>query len=151
MVQGIMGLKGKSERLVAAQFLLILALIVPSARFAVNLPGAILLGVGLMVGLRAITVMKLGAFNIRPDVKKGAVLVKEGPYKIIRHPMYTSVLLSTAGIACFNGGLLRVSLWLLLALLLVYKARYEESLLKAQFPEYKAYMTGTKALIPYIY
>ncbi len=50
---------------------------------------------GIALGIWAVLVMRIGSFNITPDVKTGGKFVRRGPYRIIRHPMYAAVLLTT--------------------------------------------------------
>jgi protein-S-isoprenylcysteine O-methyltransferase Ste14 len=48
---------------------------------------------GIAVGLWAIFEMQKSKLNIAPHVRKGAILISSGPYRVIRHPMYLSLLL----------------------------------------------------------
>lgn len=84
-------------------------------------------------------------------LKEGHELVTTGPYRFIRHPIYTGILLATLGSA------LAVStLWLMAfgisGAYFVYSARTEERLMMQQFPnEYAEYKKRTKALIPFFW
>ena len=77
-------------------------------------------------------------------------LVTAGPYGLIRHPIYTGLILATVGTA------LAVSLaWLVVAAVMggyfIYSATVEERTLTAQFPEsYPRYRARTKMLIPFV-
>lgn len=88
---------------------------------------------------------------ISAAIKEKQTIVKEGPYKYIRHPMYSFML-----IVVFGSGLL-VSNYLILlytpviAILYYLRARKEEDLLKEAFPEYNNYIKETKMLIPGIF
>jgi protein-S-isoprenylcysteine O-methyltransferase Ste14 len=48
---------------------------------------------GLITGFWSVFAMKIRNFNISPEVKTGGKMTSRGPYKIIRHPMYLSILL----------------------------------------------------------
>ena len=106
---------------------------------------------GLALGLYAVAVMRLGRFNVTPDVRPDAELREHGPYRWIRHPMYTSVLLTTLALVWGDCSLVRLGVWALLALDLVLKMRYEEHLLAEKFEAYAAYRRRTKRLIPWVY
>lgn len=104
----------------------------------------------LFIGIWAIFVMKLN-FNIAPDVLSGAKLIRQGPYKFVRHPMYTSVL----GISLFyvidNYTIFNTMVFLILFIDLVMKLNYEEKLLEKRFKEYAEYKRDTKRIIPFLY
>lgn len=78
-------------------------------------------------------------------------LVTSGPYRLVRHPIYSGIL--TAGI----GTALGLSWWWLVVVGLagiyfVYSATVEERYLTEQFPDtYPAYKRTSKMLIPFIY
>ena len=102
------------------------------------------------LGMWAVAVMKLGNFNIVPDVKIDGVLVTELPYKYIRHPMYTSVILLGLGMILSAYSNFTLSIWLILVVVMFVKAKYEESLLIKKFPDYEKYCDNTKAFILFV-
>lgn len=107
--------------------------------------------VGVILMIWAIWTMKLNNLNISPDLKNNSILVLSGPYKLIRHPMYTSVLLVTLMLVINHVTLWRVGFWLVLSMDLYFKFIYEEKLLLTKYSEYSDYMSKTKRLIPFIY
>lgn len=111
----------------------------------------VLLLAGIGLGGWAILVMKPGRFNIIPEVAKGAHLVSRGPYRWVRHPMYTSVLLITAASLLNHPGLWRGLAWLALLLVLWVKMQCEERFLLERFPAYPSYREKTRRLIPFIF
>ncbi len=106
---------------------------------------------GIMLGLYAIYIMRIGNFNIRPIVKESSVLITHGPYKIIRHPMYTSILLALTPLLIEHFTPLRLIVMMILAINLVIKLYYEEGLLKAHFSHYPDYMKATNRMIPCVF
>lgn len=86
------------------------------------------------------------------DFKKGHELVQHGPYKRVRHPIYTgflSLFLGSALAAGTIGGLIGVVLLLCGCLL---RIRQEEQLMMKHFKEqYTLYKQSAKRLIPYVF
>lgn len=85
------------------------------------------------------------------EVKEGHTLVRRGPYRVVRHPLYAGLLLAMVGTAigcgelgAFLGVVIGFAGWLA-------KARLEESFLLAQFPEaYREYRRNVRTLIPFV-
>jgi protein-S-isoprenylcysteine O-methyltransferase Ste14 len=84
-----------------------------------------------------------------PQVKERHELVVKGPYRIVRHPIYTGLILTVAGtglavdrgIGLFMAALVFASYWL--------RSQVEEKLMMETFPEeYPEYRRRVKALIP---
>ena len=63
-------------------------------------------GVGL--GIWAVAAMGVGNTRVAPLVKKDARLVTRGPYALIRHPMYSAVLLTLWPLVVDQFSLLRL-------------------------------------------
>lgn len=103
------------------------------------------------LGIWAIIANPPGNFNIRPEPKARGRLVTSGPYRWVRHPMYLSVLLLAAGAGTWlmNGPAILLGLGLLVVL--VVKARIEETWLLQTFLGYAEYRQRTHRLIPWIY
>jgi protein-S-isoprenylcysteine O-methyltransferase Ste14 len=122
--------------------------------FNMNLPEWVkilgLIGFIIAVYLHVITHVALKTnWSAYVEVKPKQKLITEGPYKHVRHPMYTAFLLW----AIFQGILLDNSLILVLgtlSFLTLYFLRIndEEKLMLEIFPEYKNYMKRTGRLFP---
>ena len=87
-------------------------------------------------------------FSIIPQVRG---LVQSGPYRKIRHPLYTGEIVSTFGIFLVRASISTVAVFLLLILCQVYRALQEEILLESMLPEYESYRLKTARFIPYIF
>ena len=84
-----------------------------------------------------------------PQVKEQHELVVKGPYRIVRHPIYTGLILAAAGTALAQNR----GIWLFMVVLILasywLKIRVEERLMMETFPEeYPEYRRRVKALIP---
>ncbi len=136
---------------VALQFACIGAILLTGPVIARNpvLLVAEILFIGL--GLWAIAVMRIGRFNIAPTIAHHARLVTAGPYRLIRHPMYTAVLGSMLSLVADAFTTVRGGIWLALLIVLIGKIRYEEHLLEGRFDGYGFYEEKTRRIIPFIY
>lgn len=84
-------------------------------------------------------------------VKQDHALVRSGPYRVVRHPIYTGLLLALIGTALAIGAW-RGLLGVVCALLgFLWKIHVEESRMRQTFPEYENYRRRTSALIPLLY
>jgi protein-S-isoprenylcysteine O-methyltransferase Ste14 len=82
--------------------------------------------------------------------KQGHELVKTGPYRFVRHPIYTGLLLMCLGTAIVPGQLRSWLGLLILGMGLWIKLKQEEALLLRHFPDaYPAYQKQVKALVPF--
>jgi protein-S-isoprenylcysteine O-methyltransferase Ste14 len=114
-------------------------------------PGIFLMLLGVVVRQWAIAV--LGRFfSLNVQVVEGHQVVDKGPYRLIRHPSYTGILITFIGIS-----LAVQSLGALLVLLAVfsvsfgYRMKVEEKTLLSELGDaYASYMKRTKRIIPYL-
>jgi protein-S-isoprenylcysteine O-methyltransferase Ste14 len=110
--------------------------------------GAIVVGGG--VAGRGIWDLRSGLSPF-PRPIAGAPLVEFGAYRLIRHPIYSGLVLGAIGWGLVTGSILAIGAAGLLFLLLAAKSRREEVWLLALHPQYGAYQQRTKRLIPWIY
>lgn len=86
------------------------------------------------------------------DLKEGHQLVARGPYALVRHPIYTGVILMCIGSALVAGTLLGLVGILLAIWSCMIRIPQEEALMTQQFPnEYPLYAKRVKRLAPLIY
>jgi protein-S-isoprenylcysteine O-methyltransferase Ste14 len=83
--------------------------------------------------------------------RKGHELIQEGPYRVVRHPIYTGLLLMCMGTAIAGANLHSYLGFLLICVGCWIKLKQEESLLLRHFPgDYPSYQHRVKALIPFL-
>lgn len=104
-------------------------------------------GLGLAVWARLYLGRNWGMPMTRRDEPE---LVTTGPYQLVRHPIYSGILLAMLGTA------LAITLYWFIAVVVlgvyfVYSATVEEKIMAASFPgAYPSYRTKTKMLIPFV-
>ncbi len=75
----------------------------------------------------------------RIQAERGHRVVREGPYAVVRHPMYTSLMVVTASIALLLGSWLALIPALIIAVLLVIRTRFEDRMLRTELAGYREY------------
>lgn len=142
----------KSKILVGVQFGMILLMLLPLGMPTVYFNiGAIFIVIGLAVGVAALLKNKLGNFNIVPDIKEDCTLIKDGIYSYIRHPMYTSVVVTMFGVLLMYFNRVEMILYAILVVNMLLKMFYEESLWHCEGDEYREYAKNTSRLIPKVF
>jgi len=103
------------------------------------------------LALRWTSVMFLGRyFTVNVTVLHDHRVVDSGPYRYVRHPSYSGLLLAFLGLGLFfNNWLSLVIVVVPVTIALVYRIRVEEAaLVAAMGAEYAAYCARTKRLVP---
>jgi len=124
-------------------------LVVPHAD-SIRILGAAICAYGLFVTIWARRTL---AGNWSSDVtfKQGHESIRTGPYRFVRHPIYTGLLIMSLGTAIEIG---QLHCWLSLVVTAAgfwIKLKQEERLLLRHFPnEYPAYQKEVKALVPFV-
>lgn len=138
------------QTLVFLQFLLIGLIVLFSKGFISNTFAIIIFIIGLLIGIWALSHNQLGNFNIQPKLKEGSTLITTGIYKYIRHPMYLSVITTMFAFVLSTANLLEILFFISLLLVLILKAKREESLWIEHDEEYARYKERTKLFIPFV-
>ena len=134
--------------LVSAQFMLIMLLIWPWVAPVFVLPALLLTLPALAFGVWILRHNRIGNFNIRPELKSGAQLIIDGPYALVRHPMYVAVLWLGLCAVVLYASTAALLLWGLLYWVLDRKAALEESYLRIHFAAYEAYAEKVGRFLP---
>ena len=78
-------------------------------------------------------------------------LVTSGPYRLVRHPIYSGILAAGVGTAVALNWIWLIAVGLA-GVYFVYSATVEERYLSEQFPDtYPAYKRTTKMVVPFIF
>ena len=124
----------------------VVALAGPTQRTSPNL---LAVGGGVAAGgclWSLVSVLALGrCFGVLPEARG---LVRRGPYRFIRHPVYLGEITAFAGLTLAVLVPRNVALLAVLLAAQIVRARFEERALSAAFPEYASYMETTGRLLP---
>jgi protein-S-isoprenylcysteine O-methyltransferase Ste14 len=106
---------------------------------------------GVLLGVWGVVAMGIGRVEVLPIPRRDAQIVERGPYRLIRHPMYSGLLIFGLALVLAEPSWWRALIWGIFVVDLVLKLRFEERLLAERFPGYGAYQQRTWRLIPWIY
>ncbi len=110
---------------------------------------------GAALALAGLSLLLAGLFRLGsnltplPYPTARATLITTGPYRLVRHPMYTGGIGLAFGWALFVRGPLTVLYAAALLLFLEVKASWEERRLAERFPDYSSYRQRVPKLIPF--
>lgn len=92
-------------------------------------------------------------FSVQLAVQPDQTVMKDGPYRLIRHPSYTGSLITMLGLGmAFTNWLCLVSVPLIVFIGFNYRANVEEQMLIAALGDsYREYMKHTWRFIPFVY
>ena len=145
----------KGNLLVLAQFVLIgLLIFVPSSGlntgvFSYFLSALSLTSLFIGFVILAFSALALGkSLTAHPIPGKNAVLVTDGLYRFVKHPIYSGLILAAFGLTITGGFFPHFIFFVLLVLLLNYKASFEEKMLASTYAGYAEYSKKTGRFIP---
>ena len=78
-------------------------------------------------------------------------LVRNGPYRLIRHPMYASVLLLIWVSILGHWSVVNGIIGAVVMVIILMRIPIEEQLLRERYPDYPEYARQTKRIIPFLY
>lgn len=116
---------------------------------AIHFAGLLLCAAG--IGIAIWARRTLGAnWSPVPSIKENHELVTSGPYRLVRHPIYTGIWLAMLGSSLAGSGIWFAGL-VFTSALVAYRVKKEDGLMTRQFPSlYPEYVKKTKAVIPFV-
>jgi protein-S-isoprenylcysteine O-methyltransferase len=136
---------------------LLIARSMPALRAYANGWWTLGLGIAMILAgaaLRDWAIVSLGRYFRREvTIEPGQRVVRRGPYRVLRHPSYTGLLLSLVGLGLAFGSWVGASIVFLAVLVgMLPRIRVEERALARAFgAEYTAYAASTWRLVPYVW
>lgn len=116
-----------------------------------NIVGALLFAFSLVFRIWAHIVIDR-SYSPTLEVRDDHRLVKHGPYKYIRHPIYTGTIIAVIAIPIFTSSIVGFVLALLSIPLFEHRIKNEEMMLIEEYgDEYREYQESTWKLVPWVY
>jgi protein-S-isoprenylcysteine O-methyltransferase Ste14 len=112
--------------------------------------GILLMSLGIALALAGLISLGRNLAAV-PHPKDDATLVEYGAYKIVRHPIYSGIILGAFGWGFLMNSAITILLAAGLFLFFDIKSRREEKALSAKFGDYDAYRQRVRKLVPFIY
>jgi protein-S-isoprenylcysteine O-methyltransferase Ste14 len=107
-----------------------------------------LLLTGILVTIGSILLLLFASRHLREAIK-GNAIAKEGPFKYIRHPIYTGVILLTLGLGFIFHAWLWYAVMIVFFPLWYFESREEEKEMVQRYgEEYHVYLKRTGMFIP---
>ena len=153
----------RGEYLVLIQGLLLIALVMlPVYRPAglnINSPALLygIWGIAAILGVGAFVLIIKGLLDLGgnltplPYPKENGQLVQTGIYSLVRHPLYSGLILAALSWAIWQQSLFHLVGAAILLAFLNAKASREEAWLSQKYPDYPNYQNRVKKLIPWLY
>ena len=125
---------------------------------APDIPGIVfaqIVGVVVAIGGAAISVwaFRYHGSDLTPFPRpvEGQELITGGPYRYVRHPMYTGIITFTLGVGLAYANAATLLSSLAFVVFFMAKSGYEEDMLVAEVPGYRAYRSSVPwRLIPFV-
>ncbi len=137
-------------------FLAVAARSVPFAYLRWPRSVSAVLALGLLLAglaLRWVSILTLGRFfTVDVAIQPDHVVVQKGPYRLVRHPSYTGLLLAFLGVGLsFHNWMSMAVLLLPIGAAIAYRVAREEDALHASLgPAYATYCARTTRFIPWL-
>lgn len=117
---------------------------------ALQWAGLILMALGTLLVALAVGALGRGLTPFpRPPVR--ARLRVRGAYAVVRHPIYTGIVMAAIGWSLLWASVAGIALALVLGIFFDRKAVREETWLRRKFKTYRGYQRRVKKLIPWVY
>src|SRR5579863_2538361 len=106
-----------------------------------------ILSVGIMIWARRSFPTKTFRVDATPSAE---TVIRRGPYRLIRHPMYAAALLFIWAAILSHLSKWTVGIGAVVTIIAALRVVFEERFLRDRYPEYAAYARVTKAVVPYV-
>jgi protein-S-isoprenylcysteine O-methyltransferase Ste14 len=112
--------------------------------------GGVMFALGALLGTWGMKALGANRTAYPKPVDAG-VLIDSGPYGLVRHPLYASVILLSLGWGLLLSSPASLAVSVVLTCFFHAKAAREERWLRARYPGYEAYARRVKRLIPWVW
>jgi protein-S-isoprenylcysteine O-methyltransferase Ste14 len=124
----------------------------PILPFALKITALFLLISAAVIADWSVLVNKFFSRFVRIQKDRGHYVIDKGPYSLVRHPGYLSILIVLAGVPILLNSLLAYIPAVLCALSVIWRTKKEDAALKNELPGYTEYSKRVKyRLVPAIF
>lgn len=114
--------------------------------------GLVLFAAGWRIAESALVENAFAAPVVKLQTERRQHVVDSGPYRIVRHPMYSSVIPLVVGMALWLGSYATAIAAIIPAALIAIRILFEEKFLRRELPGYEEYTKRTRfRLIPFVW
>jgi protein-S-isoprenylcysteine O-methyltransferase Ste14 len=139
-----------SKLLVGIQFATIVLIFFPKKSIMISTLWWLPIMIAIVTALWIFTHNKIGNFNVVPEIREDAKLIITGPYRFVRHPMYSTLILFMVGVVLYYFSWINLLLLSIMIAAVALKAYKEEKLWHHHDRCYEAYKKETKMIIPFL-
>lgn len=120
--------------------------------FAWMLAGVVLFLISSVLGVWPILKNKHFESTARVQEDRNQTVINSGPYKIVRHPGYSSIILWSVSVPMIFGSLFTGVVSLIIISVIIIRTYLEDTMLQKELNGYREYCANVKyRLIPYIW
>ena len=116
----------------------------PSMPFWTLYPGIAVFLVGASLLTSVLAVNPWAESTVRIQTDRGHQVVRAGPYRFVRHPMYIGMILTYIAVALILGSLWALAVAGVMTALLIVRTAFEDRTLRRELPGYENYTTSTR-------
>lgn len=118
----------------------------------ISVVGLVAFAAGWWLIARAMIENAFAAPVVKLQKERGQHVVDSGPYRIVRHPMYSSVIPLLVGMALWFGSYAAAIASIVPTVLIAIRLLFEERFLRRELPGYEEYTTRTRfRLVPFVW
>ena len=118
----------------------------------ISIFGLVLFAAGWTLITAAVRANAFAAPVVRHQEERGQRVIDRGPYRFVRHPMYSAVIPLLVGMSLWLGSFAGAIVAIVPTVLIGIRAMLEERFLRRELPGYAEYITRTRfRMIPYVW
>lgn len=106
--------------------------------------GSILFALALTMIAWVMVINPFAESTVRIQTDRGHTVIKAGPYRFVRHPMYVGMILMYVATPLILGSLWALGLACVLAILVIWRTAREDQTLRQELPGYEEYTAVTR-------
>lgn len=124
----------------------------PLPSLTISIAGLVLFAIGWWIMISALFANRYASVAVRLQSERGQHLIDNGPYRIVRHPMYSGSIPFIVGTALWLGSYAAAIFSIVPIVFIAVRSIFEERFLRRELPGYDDYTRRTRfRLIPFLW